>query len=287
MGFIGGALGRSALHLSNSLLRWYYGGEPKLMDGSAYTGKSKMEVLLGSDIWEEISRKTVIDFGCGTGSECIEMAQHEASKVIGIDIVESALRQARINAERAGVTSICEFTTQTDEKADVILSFDAFEHYGDPSAVLSQMAKLIKPTGTLIVSFGTPWYHPLGGHTFSPFPWAHLIFTETALIRWRSTFRSDGATKFSEVEGGLNQMTLRRFEQIVDASPFYFTKFQIVPIRAMRFIAGKWTREFTTATVRCRLKLSSPKDCGSNDAQDPPEQYPYAKSDAVRKRSDL
>jgi 2-polyprenyl-3-methyl-5-hydroxy-6-metoxy-1,4-benzoquinol methylase len=254
--FIGGPLGLASLRLSNSLLRWYYGGEPKLMDGSAYAGKSKMEVLLGPDIWDDIRDKTVLDFGCGTGSESIEMAQHGARRVIGLDIVEKALAQARENAERHSVDHLCEFTLKTDEKVDVVLSFDAFEHYGDPADVLDQMSSLLKPEGTLIVSFGTPWYHPIGGHTFSPFPWAHLLFTEKVLLRWRSDFRHDGATKFSEVEGGLNQMTIKRFEKIVQESPFHFTYYQAVPIRAFKRFHNKLTREFTTSTLRCRLKLS-------------------------------
>jgi len=255
MALIGGSLGLHALRFSNYILRKYYGGEPKLMDGSAYAGKSKMEVLLGAEIWKEIEGKRVLDFGCGAGSESIEMAQHGAMKVVGLDIVASAIEQARKNAEHAGVE--CEFTTVTNDKFDVILSFDAFEHYDDPPHILELMAQRLKPDGQVIISFGTPWYHPIGGHTFSPFPWAHLLFTEKALIKWRSEFRHDGATRFSEVEGGLNQMTITRFEKVVAESPFHFTKFQIVPIRAFKKFANRYTREFTTSTIRCRLSLKA------------------------------
>ena len=76
------------------------------------------------------------------------------------------------------------------------------------------MFDLLKPGGLLIASFGPTWYHPLGGHLVSVFPWAHLIFSETALMGWRSGIRADGAKRFHEVEGGLNQMTIRRFEQL-------------------------------------------------------------------------
>ena len=255
MGFIGGSVGYQALKLSESAVRWYYGGEPKLMDGSAYAGKSKMEVLLGPEIWSEISGKSVLDFGCGSGNESADMALHGAKRVVGLDIIQASLNAARENAARLNVSHICEFTTQTDEKFDVILSFDAFEHYDDPEGILELMAKRIKPDGRLIVSFGSPWYHPLGGHTFSVFPWAHLIFTEKALIRWRSDFKTDGATCFSEVEGGLNQMTIGRFERIVAKSPFHFVAMQTVPIRPFRWFANKWTREFTSSTIRCRLEL--------------------------------
>jgi hypothetical protein len=79
------------------------------------------------------------------------------------------------------------------------------------------------------------------------------LFTERSLIRWRSDFKCDGAARFGEVEGGLNQMTIRRFEHLVAASEFEFASFDAVPIRPMRFLASRLTREFTTSTVRCRL----------------------------------
>ncbi len=98
-------------------------------------------------------------------------------------------------------------------KAEVIVSLDSFEHFGDPAGVLAVMHDLLKPGGVIIATFGPTWYHPLGGHLFSVFPWAHLLFSEQALIRWRADIRSDGATRFGEVEGGLNQMTIARFER--------------------------------------------------------------------------
>ncbi|MDE0939908.1 MAG: hypothetical protein OSA43_08120, partial [Pirellulales bacterium] len=112
---------------------------------------------------------------------------------------------------------------------------------------------MLSPTGSVITAFGPTWYHPLGGHLVSVFPWAHLIFTERALIMWRSTVRSDGATCFREVEGGLNQMTIRRFENLIAESPFRFAEFEARPIQKLKPIACRLTREFTTAIVRCKL----------------------------------
>ena len=80
------------------------------------------------------------------------------------------------------------------------------------------MDQHLQPGGEVLVSFGPTWYHPLGGHLFSVFPWAHLIFSEKALISWRSAFKTDGATRFSEVAGGLNQMTIAKFEALVAAA---------------------------------------------------------------------
>jgi hypothetical protein len=93
----------------------------------------------------------------------------------------------------------------------------------------------------------------LGGHLFSVFPWAHLLFSEKALIRWRSTFKTDGATRFGEVAGGLNQMTVAKFQRLVADSPLQFANLELVPIRKVRLFHNRLTREFTTAIVRCRL----------------------------------
>jgi SAM-dependent methyltransferase len=247
MGIIGGSIGYHFLR------RLSADGETGYCDGSAYEGVSKIETLLGKRIWEETKDKTVIDFGCGDGEDAVEVAKRGAKKVIGIDIRERALANARNRAAAQGVGERCTFTTQTNEKADVILSLDAFEHFDDPGEILRIMRRLLKNDGCVIAAFGPTWYHPLGGHLFSVFPWAHLIFTENSLIRWRSDFKTDGATRFCEAEGGLNQMTIRRFQSIVAESDFKFAEFEPVPIRKLEIFANRLTREFTTAIVRCKL----------------------------------
>jgi len=247
MGVIGGSLGYRLLR------RLSADGETGYCDGSAYDGVSKLEKLLGERIWEQTKDKVVIDFGCGDSVEAAEVAERGARKVIGIDIREHALTKARQTAAARGVADRCIFGYQTDEKADVILSLDAFEHFDDPAAILRVMRKLVKDEGCLIAAFGPTWYHPLGGHLFSPFPWAHLLFTEKSLIRWRSDFKTDGATRFCEAEGGLNQMTIRRFKALVDESDFEFEEFETVPVRRVPRLANRLTQEFTTAIVRCKL----------------------------------
>lgn len=248
IGFIGGALG---YHLLRSI--GARAARESACDGSAYCGRSKLEVLFGPDVWTALAGRVVIDFGCGIGTEAVEAAQHGARRVIGVDIRESGLELARLSAARAGVADRCVFTTHTSEKADVILSVDGFEHYEHPGEVLGMMRQLITADGRVLIAFGPPWYHPLGGHLISVFPWAHLIFSENSLIRWRSDFKSDGAKRFGEVEGGLNQMSVRRFRRLLDESEFEVQSFEAVPIRRLRLLSSPLTREFVTSTVRCRL----------------------------------
>lgn len=254
-GFIGGRLGYSLLRSLG-----VHATAPDYQNAASYDGKSKLEVLFGNEVWNEVAGKIVIDYGCGHGAQAIEMAQHGAKKVIGIDTWDKALSKAKESAIKAGVTQICEFTgTDKDPlsdalpKADVIFSLDAFEHYNNPERILEHMRTLLKPGGRVIICFGPPWLHPYGGHLFSIFPWSHLLFTEKAQIRWRADFKNDGATRFNEVDGGLNQMTIRQFRQLIAKSDFKMEKFAPVPIRKLRWLSNPLTREFTTSVVRCTL----------------------------------
>jgi hypothetical protein len=78
-----------------------------------------------------------------------------------------------------------------------------------------------------------------------------LVVPDAVLVRWLSRFKTDGARTM--LESGLNKMTVGRFERAVEASPLRFDGFDAVPIRRLRRIANRLTREFTTSVVRCRL----------------------------------
>ena len=235
------------------ILKWLRPCHRAEWDQSRFQGESKIRLLLGDDFLTRVRDKTVIDFGCGEGEEAVAIARHGARQVVGLDIRPELLTRARQRAREAGVARICHFAVETDQKADVILSLDAFEHFANPSDILRQMQARLNPGGEVAVSFGPTWYHPLGGHLFSVFPWAHLVFSEVALIRWRSDFKSDGAGRFQEVAGGLNLMTIGRFVKLVQESPLEFAALETVPIRKLRRLHNRLTREFTTAVVRCRL----------------------------------
>ena len=222
-------------------------------EATAYDNRSKLETLLGPQVWNAIQDKVVLDFGCKYGTEALEMASRGAREVIGVDIVENYLAVARATQEKAGIRN-CSFVQRYEGKADVITSLDAFEHFGDPEGILRIMAGLLQPSGKVLVSFGPTWYHPYGGH-FPLFPWAHVLLTERSLMKWRSRYKTDGATRFGEVEGGLNQMTIGRFERVIAGSPFRFEHFEAVPFRRgpVPKLHNRLTREFLTSVVRCVL----------------------------------
>jgi SAM-dependent methyltransferase len=254
MGVVGGRLA------TRVLTRLSPDGQGGLAQGipSAYQNRSKMEVLLGPTIWDEIGGKTVVDFGCGPGIEVVEMAERGARHVIGLDLRKKWLDEAAELARRHNVADRCTFAQTWDgrTRADVIVSLDAFEHFDDPAEILRIFHEILKPTGSVLVSFGPTWYHPYGGHLYSIFPYAHVVFTEKALVDWRSTLPGKGVAH-SFRQTGINQMTVSRFERLIETSPFRFASFEPVPIRKVRWAANRMLREFTTSIVRCRLV---PKD---------------------------
>lgn len=250
-GFVGGAVAHSLLkRLGRTAVR-DLNREP-----SAYCHRSKLDVLLGDELWSRLSGARVLDFGCGLGKEVVELATAGAREVIGLDLRQEMLDRARGEAERAGVVDRCRFVTDATAagEVDLVVTIDTFEHFGDPAGALAAMAALVRRGGHILIAFGPPWFHPLGGHLFSVFPWAHVVFTERALLRWRADFKSDGARTFSEVSGGLNQMTVARFRRILGTSGLEVLRLETLPIRRLQRVHSRLTEELTTSVVRAVVR---------------------------------
>jgi len=253
------------------LLKWLHPANrvSKPMTEEYESAREKLKIMYGDSVFDRVQDRTIIDFGSGGGGATIELALSGAKKVIGLEIQDRFREVSKKRAMEAGVSDKCEFVAATNEKADIVFSLDAFEHFDDPADILAKMADVVKDDGEVWISFSWTWYHPYGGHLFSVFPWAHLVFTESSLIRWRADLKEDGATCFSEVAGGLNQITIKKFKNFVETSPFRFSEFELTPIRPLRWIHNRLTREFTTSLIHAKLKtkVSASQDPNINTDQ--------------------
>ncbi|MDO6765481.1 50S ribosomal protein L11 methyltransferase [Agarivorans sp. 1_MG-2023] len=74
----------------------------------------------------DLSGKTVVDFGCGSGILAIAAIKLGAERVVGIDIDPQAILASRDNAERNGVADKLELylpkDQPTDFKADIVVA---------------------------------------------------------------------------------------------------------------------------------------------------------------------
>jgi ribosomal protein L11 methyltransferase len=101
----------------------------------------------------DLSGKTVIDFGCGSGILAIAAIKLGAAKVIGIDIDPQALLASKDNAQRNGVADQLEAFLPQDQPQDLIADVVVANILAGPLRDLSSIIKgLVKPQGVLAMS---------------------------------------------------------------------------------------------------------------------------------------
>ena len=105
---------------------------------------------------------TVIDYGCGPGRYTTEFARlvGERDHVIAIDLVELALAETRQRAKSFGYSNITTYLSKgydsgvSDKAADIVFAIDMFHYIQDPSAFLTELCRITKDDGKLILSGG-------------------------------------------------------------------------------------------------------------------------------------
>jgi SAM-dependent methyltransferase len=168
-----------------------------------------------------IANQKILDFGCGQGYQSLALGAAGARQVIGIDINKQHLANAGELARQFGIADQVKFVEPFELDGyglfDVVLAYNSMEHFNEPDVILKEMTSRLTPQGRLFISFGPPWYSPYGAHTnfFCKVPWIHLIFSEKSVMSVRTNFTDDGATRYEDVRGGLNKMSLARFQKLV------------------------------------------------------------------------
>jgi ubiquinone/menaquinone biosynthesis C-methylase UbiE len=161
----------------------------------------------------------VLDFGCGTGQQVVALAELGAREVVGLDVNARWLEVAGELAAKRGVNNVrfVGSITELGEPFDLIITQNSMEHFADPDEALLQMTRVLADGGTIHITFSPLWYTPYGAHMqhITSIPWVHLLFPERAVMAVRSRWFADGATRYEEVEGGLNRMSLRRWERLL------------------------------------------------------------------------
>lgn len=96
--------------------------------------------------------KRVLDIACGEGYGTAALARAGAAQIVGVDIdaatVEHARRKYGIDARVGRAEQI----PLPDRSCDLVVSFETVEHVADPSLFFKEVARVLVPGGTLVIS---------------------------------------------------------------------------------------------------------------------------------------
>jgi len=110
----------------------------------------------------------LLDVGCGSGT-LLGLLERRGFRTAGVDFSEQAARVAQEeNGVRVFVGSL-EQARFPDASFDIVTLFHVMEHVTNPRAVLSEVLRILKPEGTMILqvpnisswqfkAFGAKWY---------------------------------------------------------------------------------------------------------------------------------
>ncbi len=102
-------------------------------------------------------RSVLVDIGCGAGLLGPHVA-HLGHRHIGVDVVETSLRQARDR----GVTAVMGDARRLplrDECADVVVAGEVLEHVTNPELLLAEVIRVLKPEGMLVMdTIAATWW---------------------------------------------------------------------------------------------------------------------------------
>jgi arsenite methyltransferase len=100
---------------------------------------------------------TVLDLGCGAGTDLLVAAQMTGpgGRVIGVDMTPSMLQRARESAEAMGLAnvalheSLIEALPLPDASVDVVISNGVIDLVPDKDAVFAEIDRVLRPGGRL------------------------------------------------------------------------------------------------------------------------------------------
>jgi ubiquinone/menaquinone biosynthesis C-methylase UbiE len=106
----------------------------------------------------------LVDFGCGNGAQTLNFTG-DFDRLTGVDVSETFLKDFRREIDSRSLQNKVEAVVTDggpiplpDGVADVVTSFTVLEHVPDERAALTEMHRILKPGGKLIISVPNRWW---------------------------------------------------------------------------------------------------------------------------------
>jgi SAM-dependent methyltransferase len=180
----------------------------------------------------------VLDYGCGWGGETLWMARRVRT-ACGVDVDAKAIAQARGALATLGVRN-CRFELSADGRLpfpdasfDAVLSTDTFEHVMDLDLAFREIARVLRPGGSLLTRFGPLFRSPHGGHLYwaCQVPYAHLLFGLDAIVALRARRGGAARTVRTWQDLGLNGKRFDDYRAAMAAAGFEVIRFRPIAVR--------------------------------------------------------
>lgn len=91
----------------------------------------------------------VVDVGCGEG---FILSRIGAQTLVGVDISETAVREASRVKNAVIVCSYAEATPFSDSHFDAAVCSEVLEHTENPALVVKELSRIVRPGGTIVLS---------------------------------------------------------------------------------------------------------------------------------------
>lgn len=118
------------------------------------------------DALHPLSEGLLLDVGGGPGFFADAFASRGATYIA----VDADAGEMRLHGRAPGPRTVQASGTAlpfADGAFDIAYSSNVLEHVGDPWAMADEMVRVVRPGGTIVISY-TLWFGPWGGHETSP-----------------------------------------------------------------------------------------------------------------------